>query len=120
MVLYVDDEKNNRLVFQHTLSKQVRVKLAGSGSEALALLEQEPIQILLTDLRMPGMSGAELAREARERRPGLPVFIVTGYPDDPELREAIARELVQRVFVKPWNPDALLAAFWEVLTPVAP
>lgn len=115
VVLYVDDEKNNRLIFQHSLHTGVSVRLASSAREALALLANEPVELVLADLRMPEMNGAELVRKIRERYPGLPCFIVTGYPDDAELRRVLAEKLVVRIFVKPWNPDELLAAFSQVL-----
>lgn len=117
-VLYVDDERNNRLIFRHTLQSLVTLKLASSGPEALELLAREPIQIVLADLRMPGMSGVALARTIRERFPQIPVFIVTGYPDDPELEGVTTRGWVRQVFLKPWNPIELIAAFHAALRDV--
>lgn len=115
IVLYVDDERNNRLIFRHTLQSLVSLRLASSGAEALELMAKEPVQIVLADLRMPGMSGVALAHLVRERFPHVPVFIVTGYPDDPELEGVTNKGLVRQVFLKPWNPIELIAAFHAAL-----
>ena len=115
IVLYVDDERNNRLIFRHTLQSLVSLRLASSGAEALELLAKEPVQIVLADLRMPGMSGVALAQLIRERFPHVAVFIVTGYPDDPELEGVTGKGLVRQVFLKPWNPIELIAAFHSAL-----
>jgi two-component system response regulator HupR/HoxA len=115
IVLYVDDERNNRLIFRHTLQSLVSLRLASSGAEAREMLAREPVQIVLADLRMPGMSGVALARLIRERFARVPVFIVTGYPDDPELEGVTSKGLVRQVFLKPWNPIELIAAFHAAL-----
>lgn len=114
-VLYVDDEKNNRLIFMHTLKDRLSIRLADSPAEALELLAHERVDILLADLRMPELSGAELAREVRERHPRLPIFIVTGYPNDEELSDLLATQIVRDVFTKPWDPDQLCEAFQRAL-----
>jgi two-component system response regulator HupR/HoxA len=115
VVLFVDDERNNRLIFRHTLSSLLSLRMAESGKEALELLAKEPVQIVLADLRMPGMSGVALARAVREHHPSLPFFIVTGYPGDPELEGVVERGLVRQIFLKPWNPIELVAAFHAAL-----
>jgi CheY-like chemotaxis protein len=114
-VLYVDDERSNRLIFRYSMAEWVRIRLAESAAEALEILEREPVEILLADLRMPEVNGAALARIVRERFPTLPIFIVTGYPDDPELRELTRSAAVKDVFVKPWIPEELRDAFAKVL-----
>lgn len=115
IVLYVDDEKNNRLIFHHALGDRVSIRLASSAREALAQLAKEPIELVLADLRMPEMNGVELVRRIRALHPRVPCFIVTGYPDATELRGVLAERLVARIFVKPWDPEELLAAFAEAL-----
>ncbi len=71
---------------------------AYSGAEALAILDSDqPIHALITDYGMPDMNGARLAELARERRPGLPVILATGYDDVPEA-EAMALPRLTKPF----------------------
>jgi CheY-like chemotaxis protein len=84
---------------------------APSGERALAILNSgEPIDLVMTDHAMPGMSGLDLAREARRLRPGIPILIATGYPDLPE-----ARALDLRCVFKPYVQEQLDAEISELL-----
>ncbi|UPG74357.1 response regulator [Roseomonas gilardii subsp. gilardii] len=56
-----------------------RISTAGSGAEALACPALPRVELLVTDLAMPGMNGLELARQVRQRRPGLGVLLITGF-----------------------------------------
>jgi two-component system cell cycle sensor histidine kinase/response regulator CckA len=82
-VLVVDDEEAVRRVAGATLSRAGHEPiLAADGNEALGLLtERAPIDLLITDLEMPGMNGLELAKLARATCPGLGVLFISGYPD---------------------------------------
>ena len=83
-VLLVDDEDTVRETLVASLEDAgFAVLAAGNGTQALALLEaDEPVEVLVTDLSMPGMGGLALIREARLRRPGLPAVLLTGYAGD--------------------------------------
>jgi signal transduction histidine kinase len=89
-VLVVDDDSAVREVTAGILADLgYGVVEAGSGGAALDLLDREDgIDLLLLDFAMPGMNGAELAREARARRPDVPILFVTGYADTAALGEA--------------------------------
>jgi CheY-like chemotaxis protein len=79
---------------------------AGSGGAALELLEQdEEVDLLLLDFAMPGMNGAEIAREVRTRRPKLPILFVTGYADT----AALPQDRAEGVLRKPFRQDELAA-----------
>jgi CheY-like chemotaxis protein len=79
-ILVVDDEKDLREVLQEFLSeKGYVVRCADSGRAALAVLDQEPIDLLLSDINMPGMKGFELIREATGRNPDLKTALITAY-----------------------------------------
>ncbi len=82
-VLVVDDEEGIREFVDRTLQLVGHhTKVASSGPAALAIAEsEEPFDLLLTDLRMPGMSGDELARRIRQRRPEVKVLYLTGFSD---------------------------------------
>ena len=102
LVLYVDDERANRVVFEQSLGSDFHIKAVADGTAALAILDAEDVAVLVTDMRMPGMSGEELLRIAKERKPSTIRMVVTAYADvDPILR-AINEGLVARYIIKPW------------------
>jgi PAS domain S-box-containing protein len=86
-VLLVDDDPALRGVVREALETDgLRVVAASCGPEAVEVLEgsSAPVHLLLTDVLMPGMGGVELARRAREARPGLPVLLMSGVGNEPE------------------------------------
>lgn len=102
VVLYVDDEKSNRVVFEKQFGKMFAIRVAESGEQALGILATEPVAVVVTDQRMPGMSGNELLQQVKHRYPRVVRMIVTAYSDlDPILR-AVNEGLVARYVVKPW------------------
>ncbi|MHB1185670.1 MAG: response regulator [Desulfobulbia bacterium] len=107
-VLYVDDEKINLVNFRETLCDEFEIFTAGSGKEALALLEREgEMALVVSDQRMPGMSGIELLAEIRATYPDTIRMIISAYTEIHELIEAINKAEVYRYFVKPWKEDQL-------------
>lgn len=107
LILYVDDERANRIVFEQSFNKKFRIKSVDSGEAALALVAQEPVAVLVTDMRMPGMSGDELLVRFKEVSPDTLRIVVTAYSDlDPILR-AVNEGLVVRYIVKPWDRKEL-------------
>ena len=107
-VLYVDDEEINLINFQETLCDDFEIFTAGSGLEALALLEREgEMALVVSDQRMPEMSGIELLIKVRELYPETIRMILSAYTEIHELIEAINKAEVYRYFVKPWQEDSL-------------
>jgi signal transduction histidine kinase len=107
LVLYVDDEKANRIVFEQSVT-EFNVITASSGREGLEIMSQQDVAVLVTDMRMPEMSGEELLRITKERHPQTIRMVVTAYADvDPILR-AINEGLVVRYIVKPWQRTELI------------
>lgn len=102
-VLYVDDEAENRVVFEAGFSGEFVVRTAAGGAEALELLSREPIALLMADQRMPGMSGVELCEQVRGEYPHVIRVLVTAYSDQRTAIEAINRAGVSRYLVKPWK-----------------
>ena len=81
-VWIIDDDRSIRWVFEKALAReQIEFKAFSSASEALALLETEAPQIIVSDIRMPGESGLELLQAVKARYPALPVIIMTAYSD---------------------------------------
>jgi CheY-like chemotaxis protein len=93
-ILVVDDESMIRLTLEMLLRRRgYTVMCAANGAEALALIEQQLFDLLLLDLKMPGLSGIDVARRARALRPEVGVLILTGssqiagIPEDPHSNE---------------------------------
>jgi two-component system response regulator PhcR len=108
LVLYVDDERSNRVVFEQSLGKDFDVVSVEDGHAALELMDQRTVAVLVTDMRMPRMSGEELLRIAKERHPRTTRIVITAYADiDPILR-AINEGLVARYIIKPWQRTELV------------
>jgi CheY-like chemotaxis protein len=106
-VLVVDDDPVVAKSFDRVLAgKGYAVITASSGQEALNKLETEDYDVVFTDIKMPGMSGLEMAEQVKERRPWLPVVIVTGYgsPDNEARAEAAG---VSGFLRKPLSPEMI-------------
>jgi CheY-like chemotaxis protein len=106
-VLVVDDDPVVAKSFDRVLTgKGYAVITASSGQEALNKLETEEYDVVFTDIKMPGMSGLEMAEQVKQRRPWLPVVIVTGYgsPDNEARAEAAG---VSGFLRKPVSPEML-------------
>jgi CheY-like chemotaxis protein len=119
-ILIVDDDNAVRdVVVRMPSANGFGVLTASDGSEALRILGQRSVDLLFTDIVMPGMDGVELARHARQVRPGLKVLFGTGYAQTGYAQKAIERDAIHqaRVVYKPFRQaelvkeiEALLAA----------
>lgn len=106
-ILYVDDEDANRVVFAIALEDEFDVSVAKNGQEALDYLEQHEVAIVVSDQRMPGMSGNELLQQIKKRWPTSIRMIITGYADVNAILQSMNEGLVARYVVKPWDEDEL-------------
>jgi DNA-binding NtrC family response regulator len=106
-ILIVDDEPANLRTLARLFRDQYQVLTAGSGVEALELLDQHDVALLITDQRMPEMTGIELLKKTVSLRPRMVRMILTGYTDVEALVEAINCGAVYRYVTKPWNNDEL-------------
>jgi two-component system NtrC family sensor kinase len=108
-ILYVDDELSNLVVFEAAFKGQLPVMTASSGSQALELMREHEVAVLLTDQRMPGMSGVELIARARSEHPDTVRMMMTAYSDLDAAVEAINLGQVHLYLRKPWEPVELKA-----------
>ena len=107
-LLVVDDDPDVLELTVTLLSEGgYRVLSAPSGGAALALLEREAVDLVVTDVVMPGMTGFELVERARQRRPDLPVIYMSAYFDAMPDGRAIRNDVF---LAKPWKPRDLLRA----------
>ena len=110
IILVVDDDPSQRSLLQSFLVSQgFEIIAVSSGAEALATLKSREITMMISDVRMPGMTGLETLRRARKEHENLPVLLVTGYAD---IREAVGamRDGAVNYLSKPIDLDELLAS----------
>jgi DNA-binding NtrC family response regulator len=106
-VLVVDDETDNLDAFRFNFGRAFKLLLAGSGEEALALARQHDVAVIVTDQRMPKMTGLDLLKAAREIRPDAVGIIVTAFTDVDVLIESINLGRIYRYVTKPWDSKEL-------------
>jgi len=106
-VLYVDDEPENLRIFELGFRRDFRILTAASGEEALETLNLHPVSVILSDHRMPGMTGVEFLAHARDLEPRAIRILVTAYGDAETLGQAINDGSIYRYIAKPWDPSEL-------------
>ncbi len=114
-VLVVDDEEIVRLSHMRTLAGQsCSVEAARGGEEALEKMRNDPADVVLMDLRMPGMDGLAALKTIKEKWPATEVVIITGYPSVVTAREAVRLGAFDYL-AKPVDPDKVLAVANEAM-----
>ena len=108
-ILIVDDEPRVLDALEAILAAEFRVLRANHGEEGLARLAAEPdVAVIVTDHRMPGMTGVELLRRSQEHAPDSVRIVLTAYTDVDSLMEAINTGRIYHFIPKPWDPNGLL------------
>ncbi len=101
-VLYVDDEPINLLILKRILDKKYEVITAESGHEALSILEEKAeIELIISDLKMTGMSGMEFIQEAQKRFETKKYFVLSSYTINDEMQKALDNKIILAYFEKP-------------------
>ena len=114
-ILVVDDEPDNLEAFKFNFRRSFRILTAQSGTEALAILHNEPVAVVLTDQRMPRMTGLEFLRKARSVAPDAVPIILTAYTDADVLIEAINQGHIYRYITKPWDKKEVRGVLLQAL-----
>ncbi len=109
-LLYVDDESENLRVFELTFRREFRIVTAASGEEGLERLMNERFAVVLSDQKMPGMTGVEFLSRVREMAPETMRMLVTAYGSVDTLSHAINDGSVYRYIAKPWQPEDMRVA----------
>jgi two-component system, NtrC family, response regulator AtoC len=102
-ILVVDDEQDNLDAFRFNFRRSFEILTATSGPEALELLAEHDVAVIVTDQRMPRMTGLELLREAQDVRPDAVGIILTAFTDVDVLIESINQGTIYRYITKPWE-----------------
>ena len=112
-ILLVDDEPEILYSLRGLLRREFDLHTAESAEEALEIMEQHPIHVVMTDQRMPEMSGVELVGRISTRYPEAIRMVFTGYADIKAVIEAINEGGLFRYITKPWDPDELIEVLHE-------
>ena len=108
-ILIVDDDEHVRRALKRVLRRsRCLVHEAPDSQRALALLAVEPVQVVVSDYRMPGMSGVEFLRVVKERWPRVQRVLLTGQADTAAIEEAVNKSEIFRFIWKPWDDAHLL------------
>ena len=114
-ILVVDDRANMLHLLQKVLRQDATVHTAGSGAEAVSLLEGRPVSAVVCDLRMPDMSGIDVLRASKRLQPAAEFVLMTAYATVPTAVEAM-REGAYDYVTKPFEPDSLRAIVLRALS----
>jgi signal transduction histidine kinase len=104
-ILYLDDEEDNLLIFRATFRREFTVFTASTIADARKILEEHEIHVVITDQRMPEMSGVDFLASIATQYPDAVYMIVTGYSDAEAIIRAINRVGIFRYLTKPWEAE---------------
>jgi response regulator RpfG family c-di-GMP phosphodiesterase len=106
-ILYLDDEENNLFSFKATFRIKYSVITALSGDDALKILAEKAVHIIITDQRMPEMTGVEFLERVLEQYPDPMRILLTGYADMGAVVDAVNKGKIFHYLAKPWNEEEL-------------
>ncbi len=106
-LLVVDDEAEITKALRRLFRKKYRVLTAQSGAEGLELLQKHTIPVIISDQRMPGLTGSEFFAQAERTHPDSTRLLVTGFADINAVIDAINNGRIYRYITKPWDPEEL-------------
>jgi two-component system response regulator HupR/HoxA len=110
VVLVVDDEVRSQEALRRTLEEEFEVFTASDATAARTVIEREPVEVILCDQRMPGVSGVAFLKQVREQWPDIVRIIISGYTDTEDIIAGINEAGIYQYLLKPWQPPALLLA----------
>jgi CheY-like chemotaxis protein len=115
-VLLVDDEVNILAAMRRVLRREgYQILTANSGKEGLALLADHAVDVIVSDQRMPEMSGVEFLRKAKLTHPDTVRIVLSGYTELQSVTDAINEGAVYKFLTKPWDDDQIRACIAEAL-----
>ncbi len=118
-ILYVDDEEVNLRLFKNTFRRDFDILLANSAKEGLLILEKNKIDVVITDQRMPEMTGVEFLEIVNERFDDIPPnrLIVSGYSTNEAIEKAYKLYKLFRFISKPWRYEELKQVILDSINP---
>ena len=106
-VLYVDDEENNLISFRATFRLKYKIYTALNGIDAIQTVRNNPIDVIITDQRMPQMTGVEFLEEVIKVDPDPVRILLTGYADMGAVVDAVNKGKIFHYLSKPWSEEEL-------------
>jgi DNA-binding NtrC family response regulator len=108
-ILVIDDEEVVRMSLERVLhGAECNVEVASSGTAGLSVMDRKPVDVVLLDLRLPGMGGVEVLEQIKRHWPRTEVIVITGYPATETVKEAI-RLGAYDYLAKPLGPDEVIS-----------
>lgn len=114
-IIYIDDERSNLTAFKASFRRHYNIFIADNVKDAKEILDENEIEIILTDQRMPDMTGVEFLQAIIPEHPEPIRILVTGYSDIQSVIDAINKGQVYKYISKPWNNDYLKVAIDKAL-----
>lgn len=106
-IIYIDDEENNLVSFKATFRMKYNIFTAISAEEAKKIMDEKPIDIIITDQRMPNTTGVEFLESILEKYPEPMRILLTGYADLNAVIDAVNKGKIFHYLTKPWNETEL-------------
>lgn len=114
-ILIIDDEMPIRRLLEKMFCNDYEVMTAGDAFEALELIKKNNFSLIISDQRMPGMTGVELFEKTRLMYPQITRILLSGYIEKSDLQYAFENELIHQFVSKPWSVKELKAMVAEAL-----
>jgi len=105
--LYIDDEEKNLTSFKAVFRKEYMVFVAKSAQDGIEIMEKHPIHLVITDQRMPNMTGVKFLERIVDKYPDVTRIILTGYSNVEAIIQAINKGRIFRYIAKPWRENEL-------------
>lgn len=106
-VLYVDDEDINLIIFESNFKDNFNLHCTSSGEQALKILQNKDIDVIVTDQRMPIMTGVEMLKKSLAINADLGRIVLSGYTDAETIIDAVNNGKIDAYLTKPWDIDHL-------------
>jgi len=117
-ILYIDDEAINLMLFSNIFKRKYDIQTATSGMQGLEILQQNnQINVVICDMKMPGMDGLSFVKKARLLYPQVHFFILTGFEISEEIETALNEGIILDYFQKPFNMESIDQAIVSRLNP---
>jgi DNA-binding NtrC family response regulator len=117
-VIYVDDEVINLYVFEQSYARDFTIRTFSAGREVIDYIQEkgDSVSVLVTDMRMPAMDGIQLIEEVQAINPDIKVIIISGYPYDDQIKQAVEGGKVFQFFSKPYSTNQVRDSITKALS----
>ncbi len=117
-VLYVDDEQINLELLEMAFRKDFKVHKSISAAKGLDLLNKNSMDVIISDLKMPGMDGIQFIREVKKQYPAMNCILLTGYYEPKLLNDPEVQSMLFKYVLKPFKKEELRRLIVEAAGPV--